>query len=244
MGGKSASQWISLMDTNPNVAKKRDDNLGNLKDISQIFFYVSQKCITSTDDQFVLKCQQHHMTAPRQDCICDTFFPPIGSNQRSVLAVLWSYWSRASSPGGLRRFFSSIGHWVMPPGLSSSFFLSMLPVSIRYFFSLSKKVCVKGEIIFLTKQNTNRNTFENLFGERVKNKEPEEALVIVPSLGRSSPQPILLGSKTHGACRCPESLAARLIPASGRGQMCQSLLGLAAFSPPWLPVPTYPAEVQ
>lgn len=71
----------------------------------------------------------------------------------------------------------------------------------------------------------------------MKNNEPEEALAIMHSLGRSSPrfgllQPILLGSKTLGACRCPESLTARLIPASGRGQMCQSLLGLAAFSPP------------
>lgn len=45
-------------------------------------------------------------------------------------------------------------------------------------------------------------------------------------------QPILLGSKTLGACRCPNRLAAQLIPASGRGQMCQSLLGLATFSPP------------
>lgn len=59
----------------------------------------------------------------------------------------------------------------------------------------------------------------------------------MPLFRRSSPrfgllQPILLGSKTLGACRCPNRLAARLIPASGRGQMCQSLLGLAAFSPP------------
>lgn len=35
-----------------------------------------------------------------------------------------------------------------------------------------------------------------------------------------------------------------LIHASGKGQMCQSLLGLAVFSPPWLPAPMYPAEVQ
>lgn len=81
-----------------------------------------------------------------------------------------------------------------------------------------------------TNKQTNKRT----------NKQ-EKPLVIMPAvlsggrlhgLGSCRIQLILLGSKTLGACRCPESLAARLIPASGRGQMCQSLLGLAAFSPP------------
>lgn len=113
--------------------------------------------------------------------------------------------------------------------------------------SIQKVVCQKkGEkkSFFSHTRNTNRNTFHQ-FGlvggaDKQTNEQTRKGTVIVLAVlsgGRlhglgSCGQPILLGSKTLGACRCPKSLAARLITASGRGQMCQSLLGLAAFSPP------------
>lgn len=102
-------------------------------------------------------------------------------------------------------------------------------------------MCLKGEIIFLTHKKYKQEYIWKIWSGRgwKTNKQinKKKALVIMPPFRRSSPrfgllQPILLGSKTLGACRCPNRLTARLIPASGRGQMCQSLLGLAAFSPP------------
>lgn len=86
MDGKSATQWIDLMDTIPGVAKQGEGNLsrGNVPNVSLCV----TKVYNGTAAQFVLKCQQfNHVDPPLENCICHVDIFLFGSNQTGVLAV-------------------------------------------------------------------------------------------------------------------------------------------------------------